>query len=94
MVSNAHKVAAVKAALSHARMATYETAAGTAIALKGKRKNGGVPASPVISLEQLLAIPAKDRTKWLKENADTELTGEADKRLKAAATPEEYRQAQ
>ena len=63
-----------------------ETAAGTAIALKGKRKNGGVPASPAISLEQLLAIPAKDRAKWLKENADTELTGEADKRLKAAAT--------
>ena len=63
-----------------------ETAAGTAIAVKGKRKNGGVPASPVISLEQLLAIPAKDRAKWLKENADTDLTGEADKRLKAAAT--------
>ena len=63
-----------------------EIAAGTAIALKGKRKNGGVPASPVISLEQLLAIPAKDRAKWLKENADTDLTGEADKRLKAAAT--------
>ena len=63
-----------------------ETAAGTAIALKGKRKNGGVPASPVISLEQLLAIPAKDRAKWLKENADTDLSGEADKRLKAAAT--------
>ena len=62
-----------------------ETAAGTAIALKGKRKNGGVPASPVISLEELLAIPAKDRAKWLKENADTELTGEADKRLRVAA---------
>ncbi len=63
-----------------------ESAGGTAIALKGKRKNGGVPASPVISLEPLLAIPAKDRAKWLKENADTELTGEADKRLKTAAT--------
>lgn len=63
-----------------------ESAEGTSIALKGKRKNGGVPASPVISLEQLLAIPAKDRAKWLKENADTDLTGEADKRLKAAAT--------
>ncbi len=63
-----------------------ETAAGTAIALKGKRKNGGVPASPVISLEPLLAIPAKDRAKWLKENADTDLTGEAGNRLKAAAT--------
>lgn len=63
-----------------------ETAAGTAIALKGKRKKGGAPAAPVIILERLLASPAKDRAKWLKENADTELTGEADKRLKAAAT--------
>jgi hypothetical protein len=63
-----------------------EIAAGTAIALKGKRKNGGVPASPVISLEQLLASPAKDRAKWLKENTDTELTGEADKGLKTASS--------
>jgi hypothetical protein len=64
---------------------SVEIASGTAIALKGKRKHGGVPAAPVITLEQLLAQPAKDRAKWLKENADTELTGEADKRLKAAA---------
>jgi hypothetical protein len=63
-----------------------ETVGGTAIALKGKRKNGGVPASPVIDLEHLLTIPSKDRSKWLKENADTELTGEADQSLKAAAT--------
>ena len=63
-----------------------EIASGTAIVLKGKRKNGGVPASPVISLEQLRTIPAKDRARWLKENADTDLTGEADQRLKAAAT--------
>lgn len=63
-----------------------EAATGTAIGLKGKRKNGGVPASPVIYLEELLAVATKDRAKWLKENADTELTGEADKRLKAAAS--------
>lgn len=63
-----------------------ETAVGTAIALKGKRKNGGVPAAPIITLEQILAVSAKDRAKWLKENADTELIGEADKKLKAAAT--------
>lgn len=61
-----------------------ETASGRSIALKGKRKNGGVPASPIINLEQLLSVPAKDRGKWLKENADTELSGEADKRLKSA----------
>jgi hypothetical protein len=65
---------------------SVEIACGTAIALKGKRKHGGVPAAPVITLEQLLAQPAKDRAKWLREKADTELTGEADKRLKAAAT--------
>jgi hypothetical protein len=59
---------------------------GTAIALKGKRKNGSVPASPVVNLETLLAVKSADRTKWLKENADTELNGEADKKLKAAAS--------
>jgi hypothetical protein len=63
-----------------------ETASGTAIGIKGKRKNGGVPASPVIYLESLLEVAAKDRSKWLKENADTELTGDADKKLKAAAS--------
>jgi hypothetical protein len=63
-----------------------EVVAGAAVALKGKRKNGGVPASPVINLEGLLALSAKDRPKWLKERADIELTGEADKRLKAAET--------
>lgn len=63
-----------------------EVVDGAAVALKGKRKNGGVPASPVINLEELLALSAKDRPKWLKEQADTELTGEADKRLKTAAS--------
>jgi hypothetical protein len=63
-----------------------EAAAGTAIALKGKRKNGGMPAAPVISLEEFLAVLAKDRVKWLKEKADTELTGEAEKKLKIATT--------
>jgi hypothetical protein len=63
-----------------------EATVGMAVALKGRRKNGGVPAALVITLEQLLAVSARDRAKWLKENADTELTGEADKKLKAAAT--------
>jgi len=62
-----------------------EVAAGTAIALKGKRKKGGAPAAPVINLEALLAVPAKDRAKWLKEKADTELAGEADQQLRSAA---------
>lgn len=63
-----------------------ETAAGTVIALKGKRKNGGVPAAPVINLEALLTAAAKDRNKWLKEEAETELSGEAEKQLKSAST--------
>ncbi len=63
-----------------------EMSVGNAIALKGKRKNGGVPAAPIINLDQLLAIAAKDRAKWLKENADTDLNGEAEKQMKAAAS--------
>ena len=59
---------------------------GTAIALKGKRKSGGVPAAPIVVIEELLEQPAKDRSKWLKEKADHALTGEAEKDLKAAAT--------
>jgi hypothetical protein len=59
---------------------------GTAIALKGKRKSGGVPAAPIVVIEDLLAQPAKDRSKWLKEKADHALTGEAEKALKAATT--------
>jgi hypothetical protein len=61
-----------------------EIADGTAIALKGKRKNGGVPAAPVISLDALLAVKTSERVKWLKERADTDLTGDADKKLKSA----------
>lgn len=61
-----------------------EIAAGTAVGLKAKRKNGGVPAAPIIVLEELLSVPAKDRAKWLKEKADTDLNAEADKKLKAA----------
>jgi hypothetical protein len=63
-----------------------EVVAGTAVAIKGKRKGGGVPAAPVINLEVLLNLPGKDRPKWLKEQADTELSGEANKRLKSAET--------
>jgi len=66
-----------------------EVADGTAIALKGKRKQGGVPAAPVISLEALLAAKPSERTKWLKERADTDLTGEAEKELKAADSVED-----
>ena len=63
-----------------------EVPTGQSIALKGKRKNGSVPASPVVNLETLLAVKPADRAKWLKEQADTELNGEAEKKLKAAAS--------
>jgi class 3 adenylate cyclase len=63
-----------------------EVSGGQSIALKGKRKNGSVPASPVVNLEILLAVKSAERTKWLKENADTELNGEAEKKLKAAVS--------
>jgi hypothetical protein len=59
---------------------------GTVIALKGKRKSGGVPAAPIVVIEDLLDQPAKDRSKWLKEKADHALNGEAEKALKAAGT--------
>ena len=63
-----------------------EITAGQSIALKGKRKNGSVPASPVVNLETLLTVKPADRAKWLKENADTELNGDAGNKLKAAAS--------
>jgi hypothetical protein len=66
-----------------------EIPTGQSIALKGKRKNGSVPASPVVNLETLLAVKSTERAKWLKENADTELNGDADKKLKAAASVED-----
>jgi class 3 adenylate cyclase len=59
---------------------------GTTIALRGKRKNGGVPAAPIVVLEDLLGQAAKDRSKWLKEQTDHEFSGDADKQLKAAST--------
>jgi hypothetical protein len=37
----------------------------------------------------LLAVKTAERAKWLKENADTELNGDADKKLKAAASVED-----
>jgi len=63
-----------------------EVAHGQSIALKGKRKNGSIPASPVVNLEILLAAKPAERAKWLKENAETELPGEAEKKLKAATS--------
>lgn len=63
-----------------------EVVAGTAIALKGKRKKGAVPAAAVVDLEALLELKPADRIKHLAEQADTKLPAEAEKQVKAAAT--------
>jgi hypothetical protein len=63
-----------------------EVVAGTAIALKGKRKKGSVPAAVIVDLEAVLVLGAGERVKHLSEQADTKLTGEAEKQFKAAST--------
>ncbi|HPA20715.1 MAG TPA: class I SAM-dependent DNA methyltransferase [Verrucomicrobiae bacterium] len=63
-----------------------EVAAGTSIAIKGKPKKGSVPAATIINLDTLLAVPGKDRPKWLAERTDQELSGDPEKALKAAAS--------
>lgn len=60
---------------------------GPSIAITGKRKHKGeVPAASVINLASLLAVPGAGRPKWLGENSDQEVTGEAKKALKDAGT--------
>ena len=61
-----------------------EVVAGLAIALKGKRKKGAVPAAAVVDLEALLKLVPADRIKHLAEQADTKLPAEAEKQVKAA----------
>lgn len=63
-----------------------EVAAGPSIAIKGQAKKGSVPAATTINLDELLAAPSKDRPKWLAERTDQELSGDAEKALKAAAS--------
>jgi hypothetical protein len=61
-----------------------EVVAGTAIALKGKRKKGAVPAAAVVDLEALLELKPAERIKHLAEQADTKLPAEAEKQVRAA----------
>ena len=51
-----------------------EKAGGRSIAIKPAKAHG---APVTINLEALLAVPAKDRGKWLKEQADQTVTGAA-----------------
>ena len=62
-----------------------EKASGRSIAIKPAKANG---APATINLEALLAIPGKDRGKWLKEQTDQNVTGAAVNTLKTADTPE------
>jgi hypothetical protein len=62
-----------------------EKAAGRAIAVKPAKPHG---APATVNLEELLAVPAKDRGKRLKELTDQNLAGAALNALKAAETPE------
>lgn len=71
-----------------------EVTAGPSIAIIGKRKGkGSVPAPTVINLENLLAEHGKDRSKWLREQSDQEVSGEAADALKAASTADELESA-
>jgi hypothetical protein len=65
---------------------SVQVVAGTAIAIKGKRKKGSVPASPIVDLDALLKQKPADRLKHIAEEADTKLTGDAEKRIKEAAS--------
>mgnify|MGYP000231385505 CR=1 FL=1 len=63
-----------------------EVAAGRSIAIKPAKSHG---APTAVNLEALLAIKPADRAKWLKENADQSLTGQAADALKTADTVED-----
>jgi Eco57I restriction-modification methylase/restriction-modification enzyme MmeI-like protein len=64
-----------------------EVATAPSIAIAGKRKHKGEVAAPtVINLDELLGISGNKRKEWLKECTDQELSGEAERALKSAAT--------
>lgn len=64
-----------------------EVTSGSSIAIAGKRKHKGQVAAPtVIKLEDLLESKASDRSKLLRELTEQELSGDAEKALKSAAS--------
>src|ERR1044072_1695039 len=66
-----------------------EIASGPSIAILGKKKHKSEVAAPtVIDLSELSATAGKDRAKWLKERTNQEVSGEAEKALKAARSVE------
>ena len=63
-----------------------EVARGRSIAIKPTKPHG---APTTINLEELLAAKPADRAKWLKEQTDQAVTGQAAGALKDAKTPED-----
>jgi hypothetical protein len=63
-----------------------EVAQGRSIAIK-PAKSHGAPAT--INLDELLGVKAAERGKWLKEQSDQSLTGQAEGALKSATTLED-----
>jgi hypothetical protein len=63
-----------------------EVAGGRSIAIKPTKPHG---APTTINLEELLAAKPADRAKWLKEQTDQAVTGQAASALKDAKTPED-----
>lgn len=67
-----------------------EVANGQSIAIVGKRKHKQeVPAPTIINLEELLAKEKGQRSKWLKEQTQQEISGDAEKKLKEATAIDE-----
>jgi hypothetical protein len=64
-----------------------EISSGPSIAITGKRKHKGEVAAPnVINLDELLTTKPAERAKWLRERTDQDVTGESERKVKAAAT--------
>ena len=63
-----------------------EVARGRSIAVRPTKPHG---APTTINLEELLTVRPADRAKWLKEQTDQSLTGQALNALKEATTPED-----
>ncbi|WP_428386435.1 Eco57I restriction-modification methylase domain-containing protein [Mucisphaera sp.] len=63
-----------------------ETAQGRSIAVKAQKKHG---APTTVNLEALLEVAPKDRSKWIKNQADRKLTPKVTKVVKEAVTLDE-----
>lgn len=64
-----------------------EVVTAPSIAITGKRKHKGEVAAPtVINLNELLATNGNKRKEWLKQRTDQEISGEAERALKSAAS--------